>query len=85
MGMPIDPNDDSGERLREGFRKAFTFAEGATVRITNGTTGEVSTAVVQPHGSLTPTARREDGSVVILGMIMADFPALWGQSTVESV
>lgn len=85
MGMPIDPNDDSGERLQEGIRRAFEIPEGATVRITNGTTGKVSTAVVQPHGSLTPTARREDGSIVILGMIMADFPALWGQSTVEIV
>ena len=85
MGMPIHPDDDSGERLQEGIRRAFEIPEGATVRITNGTTGEISTAVVQPHGNLTPTARREDGSVVILGFLFADLPALWGQSIVEVI
>ena len=85
MGMPLHPDDDSGERMAEGIRRAFEIPEGATVRIVNGTTGEISTAVVQPHGNLTPTARREDGSIVILGLIMADFPELWGRPTVEVV
>ncbi len=62
-----------------------SFPEGANIRITNEGTGKVTHAVVQPHGTLTPTARREDGGIVILGLLTKDLPWLWGPFTVEVV
>jgi hypothetical protein len=73
----------SGAILQEGIRQAEAFPEGARVRITNGTTGKVRLATVQPHGSLTPVARCDDGSFVVLGLVLADLPWLWNQTTVE--
>jgi hypothetical protein len=72
----------SGDILREGIRQAEAFPEGARVRITNGTTGKVRLATVQPHGNLTPVARCDDGSLVVLGLVLADLPWLWDQTTV---
>ena len=73
----------SGAILREGIRKAEAFPEGERVRITHGTTGAVRLATVQPHGNLTPVARCDDGSLVVLGLVLADLPWLWDQTTVE--
>jgi hypothetical protein len=81
--MGIQNRMTSGDIVREGIRKAGAFPEGERVRITNGTTGKVRLATVQPHGNLTPVARCDDGSLVVLGLVLADLPWLWGQTTVE--
>jgi hypothetical protein len=71
------------QHTAEALRRSFP--EGANIRITNENTGKVTHAVVEPHGTLTPTAKREDGGIVILGILMEKNPWLMGPFTVEVV